>query len=43
MNNLQDLPFSRGEFTWTNQRKGFNNISEKIDHFLLGGDWTRMH
>lgn len=31
---------SRDTFTWTNKRKGFSNIAEKIDRFFWQGDLT---
>ncbi|XP_057832961.2 uncharacterized protein LOC131043747 [Cryptomeria japonica] len=31
---------SGDSFTWTNRRKGFNNIAEKFDRFLWQGDFS---
>ena len=36
-NGLQDVDLNNGKFTWTNWHKGFTNIAERIDRFLLGG------
>lgn len=35
--------FKKREFTWKNRRKGFLNIVEKLDIFLLCRKWDRKH
>lgn len=35
---LIEIPFRMGEFTWTNRRSGFLNISERLDRFFIVGD-----
>lgn len=40
INKLRDVDFMKGKFTWTNRRKGFIAIMEKLDNFLLFGNWV---
>lgn len=37
-NGLLDIESGDKSFTWTNRRKGFSNISKKIDRFFWLGD-----
>lgn len=37
-NQLRDIQTKNGRYTWTNGRKGFPNISKRLDRFLLSGD-----
>ncbi|XP_057814415.1 uncharacterized protein LOC131028190 [Cryptomeria japonica] len=40
---LFEIPFKMGDFTWTNRRSGFLNITEKLDRFFIAGYWTKSH
>ncbi|XP_059070528.1 uncharacterized protein LOC131860170 [Cryptomeria japonica] len=40
---LIEIPFKKGDFTWTNRRSGFLNIAERLDHFFIAGDWSESH
>lgn len=37
-NSLFEIPISNGNFTWTNRRKGFGSIAEKLDRFFFKGN-----
>ena len=37
---LHVVELRNGNFTWTNKRMGFTNIVERIEKFMLGGDWN---
>lgn len=37
-----DIPLENGNFTWTNRRKDFCNITEKLNRFLFYGDMMRF-
>ncbi|XP_059070808.1 uncharacterized protein LOC131860412 [Cryptomeria japonica] len=39
-NALLEVVAKGGDFTWTNRRRGFSNIAEKLDRFFLAGDWS---
>ncbi|XP_059064795.1 uncharacterized protein LOC131066016 [Cryptomeria japonica] len=39
-NVLFEVEAKGGNFTWTNRRRGFSNITEKLDRFFLVGDWN---
>lgn len=39
-NALFEVAAKGGNFTWTNRRRGFSNIAEKLDRFFLAGDWN---
>lgn len=39
-NALLEVVAKGGDFTWTNRRRGFSNIAEKLDRFFLTGDWS---
>lgn len=36
---LRDVDLMKGKFTQTNKRKGFTTITDKLDRFLLFGNW----
>ncbi|GLJ39721.1 hypothetical protein SUGI_0811990 [Cryptomeria japonica] len=38
-NHLLDIVLKNGIFTWTNRRVGFTNIVERLDRFLVTGEW----
>lgn len=38
-NNLLDIVPTNGNYTWTNWWKGFANIAERLDRFLLSEQW----
>lgn len=40
---LSDLGFSGSMFTWCNNRKGDQNIKEKLDRFLANDSWKSMY
>ncbi|XP_059078137.1 uncharacterized protein LOC131876697 [Cryptomeria japonica] len=40
---LLEIPFRMRDFTWTNRRSGFLNISEWLDRFFIVGDWSESH
>ncbi|GLJ06421.1 hypothetical protein SUGI_0038700 [Cryptomeria japonica] len=37
--NLVNIIQKNGKFTWTNRRRNFANISERLDRFLVGEWW----
>ncbi|XP_059073802.1 uncharacterized protein LOC131070546 [Cryptomeria japonica] len=39
-NALFEVAAKGGIFTWTNRRRGFSNIVEKLDRFFLARDWN---
>ncbi|XP_057836251.2 uncharacterized protein LOC131046507 [Cryptomeria japonica] len=39
--NLSDCIPLEGWFTWTNRRRGFSNIAERLDRFLSGNEWLK--
>ncbi|XP_059077996.1 uncharacterized protein LOC131876577 [Cryptomeria japonica] len=39
-NALFEVVAKGGDFTWTDRRRGFSNIAEKLDRFFLVGDWN---
>lgn len=38
-NHLMDIIPKNGTFTWTNRRTGFTSIAERLDRFLMVGNW----
>lgn len=38
-NALRDIQPKFGKFTWTNKRKGFLQITERLDRFLVSPNW----
>ncbi|XP_059077889.1 uncharacterized protein LOC131876488 [Cryptomeria japonica] len=38
-NDLVDCKTLNGPFTWTNRRKYFSQIAERLDHFLVSASW----
>ncbi|XP_059068884.1 uncharacterized protein LOC131859306 [Cryptomeria japonica] len=38
-NDLVDCKTLNGSFTWTNRRKYFSQIAERLDHFLISDNW----
>lgn len=41
-NNLKDLQERNGIFTWTNRRKDFTNIGERLDRIFMTGNWDAL-
>ncbi|XP_059065362.1 uncharacterized protein LOC131857179 [Cryptomeria japonica] len=39
-NALFEVAAKGGDYTWTNRRRGFSNIVEKLDRFFLARDWN---
>lgn len=39
-NNLMDIAFSKGNFTWSNRQEGENRIIQKLDRFHLSENWS---
>lgn len=39
-NGLCEVVAKGEDYTWTNRRKGFSNITEKLDKFFLAGNWN---
>ncbi|GLJ48416.1 hypothetical protein SUGI_1021880 [Cryptomeria japonica] len=42
-NQLLDVASKNGTFTWTNRRTGFTEIAERLDRFLVAGDWLAQN
>lgn len=40
-NNQLDVKTSNGIYTWNNRRKGFTNIAERLDRYLVSEDWLQ--
>ena len=39
---LWEVPTKGGHFTWTNKRKGFSHIVERLDRIFLSGEWQMI-
>ncbi|XP_057821204.2 uncharacterized protein LOC131033917 [Cryptomeria japonica] len=42
-NQLLDVAPKNGTFTWINRRIGFTKIVERLDRFLVAGDWLAQN
>ncbi|XP_059075238.1 uncharacterized protein LOC131875198 [Cryptomeria japonica] len=42
-NQLLDVALKNGTFTWTNRHTGFTKIAERLDQFLVAGDWLAQN
>lgn len=41
-NDLEDVIPRNGTYTWKNYRKGFNNISNRLDWFFYSTHWVDL-
>ncbi|XP_059066679.1 uncharacterized protein LOC131857910 [Cryptomeria japonica] len=42
-NQLMDVSPKNGTFTWKNRHTGFTKIAERLDRFLVAGDWLAQN